>query len=76
MLSWFLVRGHSMEPSAREGDFVFVWKLFYTPRAGDMAVFQDPDSRVLFLKRVVKTQGNQYWLEGDNKQDSQDKQDS
>lgn len=72
MFSYFLVRGHSMEPSAKEGDFVFVWKLFFRPKEGDMVVFLKPASQELFLKRVARVGRSACWLEGDNKQDSKD----
>lgn len=70
MFSYFLVRGHSMEPSAREGDFVFAWKLFFRPKEGDMVVFLNSVSGVRFLKRITKCEGNRYWMEGDNARDT------
>ena len=72
MFSWLLVRGHSMEPSAREGDFVFVWKLFFSPKKEDMVVFRSPVSNELFLKRVTKIRQDSCWVQGDNALDSQD----
>ena len=72
MISFFVVRGHSMEPSAREGDFVFVWKLVFSPKKEDVVVFCSPISNELFLKRVAKIQQDSCWLQGDNALDSQD----
>ena len=82
MFAYFIVKGHSMspcggspvgrEPSVKEGDFVFAWKVLFPPRVGDLAVFRIPVSSELFLKRVTNIQDNRYWLEGENKTDSKD----
>ncbi len=72
MFSYFIVRGHSMEPSAKEGDFVFVWKLLYRPRRGDLVVVKDDGQAGFLLKKIKEIRDGALWLEGDNTQDSRD----
>ena len=80
MISYFKVRGQSMEPLCKEGDFILLDKLSYflfRPRAGDMVVLRHPqEENRLILKYVTreKTEGNRtfYWVEGVNKQESSD----
>ncbi|MDP2637165.1 MAG: S26 family signal peptidase [bacterium] len=72
MFSYFIARGHSMEPSAKEGDFVFAWKLFYWPRKGDLVVVRDIAQGKFLLKKVREIKGDALWLEGENLADSYD----
>lgn len=47
------VRGHSMEPALREGDWVLVLPRRRAPRRGDVVLVRDPRERSrLLLKRV------------------------
>ncbi|OHA68873.1 MAG: hypothetical protein A3B24_01955 [Candidatus Wildermuthbacteria bacterium RIFCSPLOWO2_01_FULL_48_16] len=72
MFSYFIARGHSMEPSAKEGDFVFTWKLFYRPQEGDLVVVRDIAQGKFLLKKVREIKGDALWLEGENLADSYD----
>ena len=80
MISYLKVRGQSMEPLCKEGDFVLLDKLSYLvfrPSIGDTVVLRHPqeESRLL-LKYVVREKlgENQYfyWVEGINKEGSSD----
>lgn len=60
----FLIRiayvdGPSMNPTLIDGETLAVSNLFYTPKQGDIVVFQDPDSSVSggVVKRVIATEG-------------------
>jgi|SRR3989338_5502737 len=76
MFSYFIVKEHSMEPSCREGDFVFVNKmsyLFFRPKVGQLVVLKDPtDPFRLILKRITAAKNPFFWVEGDNKEESID----
>lgn len=49
------VRGHSMEPALREGDWLVVVPPRRTPRGGDIVLVRDPRERTrLLLKRVAE----------------------
>ena len=52
MISYFKVRGQSMEPLCREGDFVLLDRLSYLifrPRSGDVVVLSHPQEDRLIL---------------------------
>jgi phage repressor protein C with HTH and peptisase S24 domain len=62
-----LVRGPSMTPTLRQGDAVLARRGGRSPRPGDVVVgrFRSrPD--LLVVKRVVRREGDGWWLEGDN----------
>jgi phage repressor protein C with HTH and peptisase S24 domain len=62
-----LVRGPSMAPTLKDGDAVFAWRGVRHPRVGDvvLARFRSrPD--LLVIKRVVRPDGADWWIEGDN----------
>ena len=71
MILFFQVKGQSMEPYCREGDFVFVNKR-KNLKEGDVAVIRHPFTSRLLLKRVIKKRDEKYWFEGDNKAASSD----
>ncbi|HEX7456163.1 MAG TPA: signal peptidase I [Candidatus Nanoarchaeia archaeon] len=73
----FILKGHSMEPTFREGDRVLINTfayLFSKPKPGDIIAFQLPSQRdKILLKRIEGVIGdNQYFIAGFNKVDSQD----
>lgn len=53
------VEGPSMEKTLIDGETLVVSNLFYTPKQGDIVVFQSPDSSVEggIVKRVIATEG-------------------
>ena len=70
--SMHIVRGHSMQPSIKDGSRVvaFVWAyLFSRPKVGDIVVFRGNDNKE-YVKRVVVANKNEFVVEGDNKEDS------
>lgn len=80
MFSYYQVKGQSMEPLCREGDFVFVNRATYLlshPKEGEIVVLHHPeDPAKLLIKRIkyVRPQGSKpwYWVEGDNVRSSED----
>ena len=77
MISYFKVRGQSMEPLCKEGDFILLDKLSYLmfrPRTGDTIVLRHPQQNRLLLKYITKekreTYSIFYWVEGINKIES------
>jgi nickel-type superoxide dismutase maturation protease len=80
MISYFKVKGQSMEPLCKEGDFIVLNKLSYLvlrPQAGDVVVLRHPQEQSrLLLKYVLKerVEWNRllYWVEGLNKAGSSD----
>jgi signal peptidase I len=73
LLSYFVIVGHSMEPSFKNGSFVLISSipyLFVVPKVGDTIAFQKEDK--VFVKRVTKINGEKYFVKGDNEKDSMD----
>lgn len=53
-----LVKGASMVPTLDDGDRLFVYRLFYKPKAEDVIVFTPPnDPAHPYIKRVIATEG-------------------
>ncbi len=55
-----MVVGPSMDDTLHEGQALIISKLFYTPKTGDIIVFQKPDSEKYgepIVKRVIATAG-------------------
>ncbi len=66
-LSPVLVRGPSMAPTLRDGDAVIARYGGRQPRAGEVVLgrFRSrPD--LLVVKRLVRREGDGWWLQGDN----------
>jgi phage repressor protein C with HTH and peptisase S24 domain len=62
-----LIRGPSMVPTLRDGDTVLARRGGRPVRAGDLVLARfraRPD--LLVVKRVVRPEGRDWWLEGDN----------
>ena len=62
-----LVHGPSMVPALRHGDAVLARRGGRVPRPGDVVLARfraRPD--LLVIKRVVRAEGDAWWLEGDN----------
>lgn len=75
LLSRFIISGHSMEPTIKNGESILVSSipfLFSKPKIGDIVAFLEKDSRKVFIKRIIKMNKNKYFLTGDNKKDSKD----
>lgn len=80
MIPYFKVRGRSMEPLCKEGDFIVLDKLSYLvfrPRVGDIVVLRYPRERNrLIVKYITQEKMNEeellYWVEGLNKRGSSD----
>ena len=79
MFAYFRVKGRSMEPLCKEGDFVLLDRLSYfvfRPKVGDMVVLRHPQEDRLILKYITKEKTDEYhswyWVEGLNKEGSSD----
>lgn len=81
MISYFVVKGQSMEPLCKEGDFIVLDKFSYLafrPRVGDVIVLRHPrDKARLIVKYITQEKIDEagffyYWVEGLNKKGSLD----
>lgn len=73
LLSRFIISGHSMEPFIKNGQTVLVSSIpyfFSKPKTGDIVAFKKEQK--VFIKRITKTDGERYFVSGDNKKDSLD----
>ena len=67
-----IVRGHSMQPSIKEGERVVVYNWAYAfsqPKVGDVVVFSGSDKKK-YVKRITAAAKSEFFVEGDNKSDS------
>jgi nickel-type superoxide dismutase maturation protease len=74
LLARFKIIGHSMQPQIQNGQYVLLSDipyLFKKPKINDIVALKDNKGRVL-IKRITKIQGENYFVEGDNKNDSLD----
>ena len=74
--SRYKVVGHSMEPTLKDGDTLWVNRLSYlfsSPKKKDVVVFNHNNK--FLIKRVYKIGKNGFFLRGDNKKDSLDSRD-
>ncbi len=65
----FKVKGKSMEPTLKEGDYVLL-RLTRRVKNGDLVVFNHGNKEM--IKRVSKVEGSKLWVIGDNKSHSTD----
>ena len=73
LLARFKVSGHSMEPQIKNGEEVLVTSIIYLfkkPKINDIVAFKE-DKKVL-IKRIIRIDGDKYFVAGDNKNDSLD----
>ena len=57
------VDGQSMEPTLHHADRLYVNKLFYTPKKGDVVVVESNDpSAPFYIKRVIATEGDTLFI--------------
>ena len=54
-----IVDGSSMEGTLQDGDHLIIYDLFYTPKSGDIIVFEDYSTEHIkpLVKRVIATEG-------------------
>ena len=61
------IQGRSMEPTLREGDWIFVLPLRGLPRVGELVVAIDPlNAPDLIVKRIAGVEDGMYRLAGDS----------
>ncbi len=64
-----------MEPTYKEGDWLFASRLFYhlfKPKLGDVVVLDHPFRRILIVKRIKKITPAGIYVAGDNPLESED----
>ncbi|OHA62279.1 MAG: hypothetical protein A3E07_03415 [Candidatus Wildermuthbacteria bacterium RIFCSPHIGHO2_12_FULL_45_9] len=75
VFSFFQIKGQSMEPLLKEGDFVCASGLpyfFCSPREEELVVCAHPVDRKMLVKRIVSRKNSRYWVEGVNANESTD----
>lgn len=61
------VQGKSMEPSLHNNDRLYVNRLFYTPKKGDVIIFKPAsDPNRPYVKRVIATEGDTVYIDFNN----------
>jgi signal peptidase I len=58
-----------MEPTFHNGDFV-IGRRWFTPKPGQVVVLKTPERYI--MKRIIRMSPGQLWVEGDNKNASND----
>ena len=71
MISIFKVKGRSMLPDYKEGDYLLINKLGRIKK-GDVVVLRHPEIKELILKRISKIENGKYYVLGDNNKQSTD----
>ena len=74
LLARFKIVGHSMEPQIEDGQSILVSVLpywFKKPQINDIVAFKDNSGKVL-IKRIAKVKNGEYFMQGDNQEDSLD----
>ena len=71
MIEILKVKGNSMSPHAKDGDYVLIFRFFKTKK-GCVVVAEDPRDQKLLMKRVHKVTKKGIELRGDNKLGSTD----
>lgn len=58
------VQGESMEPTLQNEDRLYLNRLFYTPKKGDVIVFKPAsDPKRPYVKRVIATEGDTVYID-------------
>lgn len=73
ILQKFRIKGHSMEPTIKDGGEVLVSDIpliLFGANPKDILLFKKNNEP--FVKRIKNIKGNKYFLLGDNKKDSLD----
>ena len=60
------VSGESMEDTLADGDRIFVWNFFYTPKNGDIIVVRSDVLDKRIVKRVIAVSGQKVTVDYDN----------
>lgn len=66
-----------MLPTLKPGQDVLVWSWFYSPKVEDIVIVKSVKGKVKreIVKRIIKIEGKQVYIEGDNKKESTDSKD-
>lgn len=71
-IGFYKVKGRSMEPNYKPGDYLLINQWARNPGKGEVVVLKDPGNSQLLLKRVVQIRGKRYYVKGDNPAQSTD----
>ncbi len=64
VFSFVRVEGQSMEPTLQTHNYLFVFRLGYTPKNGDVVVFKPVGNpKKYYIKRVIATEGQEVNIE-------------
>lgn len=64
VLTLVKVQGESMEPTLQSADRLYVNRLFYTPKKGDIIIFEPAsDPKKPYVKRVIATEGDTVYID-------------
>ena len=68
----FKVNGNSMKPNFSEGQYLVVFSWFKNLKMGDVVVLGKPRQGTKIVKRIAKIKNGQYFVIGDNLNESLD----
>ena len=71
----YLISGESMSPTLKPGQNILVNRLTYVfakPKVGDIIALKDLGSKKVLIKRISKTNKDNYFVLGDNEKQSTD----
>lgn len=68
----YRVAERSMEPTIRQGDYLLVSRIHGRLREGDIVVLRHPAKNIDIVKRIRRIEGGRVFVEGDNKDESED----
>lgn len=71
----YKIFGNSMTPTVAAGEYVLVNRaayLFKKPLKGDIVALHDPRDGKILIKRIREIKGQEYFVQGDNKNSSTD----
>jgi nickel-type superoxide dismutase maturation protease len=71
-ISVFRIVDNSMEPTIWPGDFVIVDKWYSSLNSGDIVVLKHPKRKLYIVKRIKNIYGEKIFVQGDNREKSQD----
>ena len=70
LVSWpYRVSGDSMEPNLHDGQWLIINRVS-RPKVGDVVGFRYGNTEL--IKRIIRPEGDSWWVEGDNKEQSTD----
>lgn len=75
LLKAYRVKGNSMYPTLKNNQIVLASSIlykFYKPKIKDIVIAKSSKNSRILIKRITIIKGNEYFIEGDNKNMSSD----